>query len=640
MKRTLFFLTVLSVFLFATPLFTTAKQVDAPSSIMDQGSTRTCLHVAEKGGYKNINSPANGKEKLILNATLNLDGKCISSSSCEIWLHNSENTNIEDNEKMLKKCDAGATNNFCNNTEKIEEEIQSEVNKDPKWTQITNFTILSSKPGQTNITLNGVEEAVLGEATGDTVPPGDVNIQVSDEYAAHVDWSYYAVGDGQVLPTETGAGGATPIEEQNPSQQLGSFNEPVPTIDINQEGLKEDCVTFYWDPYGRVFDSQSLEPMSGVKVTLLDDQGQPAIIDGPFKNYDFTKLDNGIYNILVSKEADYQLMVDSPLSHLFTSAVNLHPNFSNIYSNIYLPGDIFHEAPIPINPTKDFDYSKYLHDIPLVSKGEPYFVPEEDVFVLKSTVMSADMGSFVNFKGRVTFPKAKVCLVGKESKKVFGNCVNADKYGNFLININKNKSPQEYLYIIAEKIKLTEPVIKSNNIDISKINFGDENLTGYEPILNYVEGYAYDETGQPIPNAKITVKLKDGNENFYTTTADTTGYFTIYGKNLPFPEYYFEVNDNKGSTPRVLTTSDFVKTNKSFLVNQSLNLMNSTKNNQPIINPATGELNQIVRTSNKPLKSTKIVPNLNFLITGIIIILLLIAIVIITVYISKRRVDK
>ena len=641
MKKMFFSFLFVLTFLFISPLLISALQTDDPSSIMDQGSTRTCLHVKSAGQISQPN-----KNKMLAYATLNLDGQCISSTSCEIWLHNSGNSNIETNEAMLKKCKNGGTQNFCNKTDEIEEEIQSDINIDPKWTQITNFTILSSKPGHTSIALGNGEEAVLGVETSatqgsdGTVPPGEVDISVTDKYAAHVDWSYYAVGDGQMLSTEMGAGGAIPIDDQNKTPQIGSFDDPVPTIDINQEGLKEDCVTFYWDPYGRVFDSPSLEPMSGIKVTLLDDVGLPAVIDGPFKNNDITKLDNGVYNILVSKEADYQLAVDAPTTHLFTREVNIHPNYSGIYSNIYLPGDIFHEAPIPVDAPKDFDYLKYQHDIPLVSKGDPYFMPEEDVFVLKSTVMSADMGGFINFKGRVTFPKAKICLVGKESKRIFGNCVNADKYGNFAINIDKNKSPQEYLYIITEKVNLTQPILKSNSIDLSNVNFEDENLTGYEPILNYVEGFAYSEEGQPVPSAKVTVKLKDGDKSFYTTTADATGYFTIYGKNLPFPEYYFEVDDNKGSPPVVLTTSEFVKINKSFLVNQSLNLMNSTKNNQPIINPATGELNQIVRTNNKPLKSAKIVPNLNFLITGVIIILLLVALVAIVVYISKRRVDK
>jgi len=576
------------LFLFIFPeLNGAATKINNINSIMHQGSTRTCLQGKATGP---LNQP--NKTKMIAYATLNLTGQCISSNTCQIWLYNSANTNIEVNEKMLKKCKNGATNNFCNKTEEIQQEIEYDVNIKPGWVRIMDFVMLSSKSGETNIALGDNSQAILGVETG-TVANGKVNIQVSGKYAAHVEWSYYAIGEGITTPTNLGAGAGTPVEGQSNTQQIGSFNNPVPTINLSQKGLEEDCITFYWDPYGRVFDSQSLEPMSGVRVNLLDSLGKPAVIDGPLNNYSITKIDNGIFNILVSKEDDYQMSVDPPLTHLFTRDTKLHPNFSGIYSDIYLPGDIFHEVPIPANPPKDFDYSKYHHDIPLVAKDSPYIMPVEDVYAIKSSIISTDMGSFVNFKGRVTFPKAKICLVGKESKKVYGDCVNADKYGNFTINIDKNKTAQEYLHIIAEKVDLTRPIIKSNNIDISKVNFSDENLTGYEPILNYVEGYAYDDAGKPIPKANIVVKIMNNDTIFYTTTADDTGFFSIYGKNLPFPEYYLEINGNP------VTTSKFVEMNRSYLDNERLNLMSSTKNNQPIINPTTGQLNQIDKNINK-----------------------------------------
>jgi hypothetical protein len=337
------------------------------------------------------------------------------------------------------------------------------------------------------------------------------------------------------------------------------------------------------------------------------------------------------------------MSVVSPLTHSFTRNVAFNSNYSTIYSDIYLPGDIFHEVPIPANPPKDFDFSKYHHDIPLVAKGAPYIMPVEDVFVIKSSVLSTDMGSFVNFKGRVTFPRAKVCLVGKETKKVYGNCVNGDKYGNFTINIDKNKIAQEYLYIIAEKVDLTKPIIKSNTIDISKINFQDENLTGYEPILNYVEGYAYDDLGKPMPKARITVKLIDSDTVFYTTTADDTGFFTIYGKNLPFPEYYFEISDGKGGIPKVVTTSKFVEMNKSYLESEKLDLINSTKNNQPIINPATGKLNEIEKNVNKTNSKEAISNTIKNIINSkfIFVLLILVLLIPITVgmilYIKKNK---
>ncbi len=621
-----FFSAVLLLFF---PLFfisrpVTAAKITDISSIMSQGSTRTCLH----GEADSKTQPR--KDKLVMVVILNLSGKCISSTGCTIWLHNTENGNIEDTNNQIKTCKGpdASKHKYCDDPSKLDKKLAKEVEVKAGWQQITDFKMMNSSGLLSDPVTPGV------------VPGGDVSIQIYNQYAAHVKWSYYAIGDGQVLPQEMGAGAGTPVSEQNASQQLGTVNNVGPTINLTQEGLQEDCITFFWDPFGRVFDSQSLEPMSGIEVTLLDSVGKPAVIDGPYNNYDITKLDNGIYNILVSKEDDYQMSVDAPETHLFTRNIKLNPNYSIIYSDIYLPGDIFHEVPIPQSPPKDFDFSKYHHDIPLVAKKTPYSVPEKEVYIIKSTVVSADMGNFVNFKGGVTFPRAKVCLIGKETKKVYGNCVNADKYGNFTINIDKNKVAQEYLYIVAEKVKLTLPIIKSNNIDISKINFQDENLTGYEPILNYVEGYAYDDSGKPMPKAKITVKLIDSDTVFYSTTADDTGFFTIYGKNLPFPEYYFEISDGKGGVPKVVTTSKFVEMNKPYLESEKLNLMSSTKNNQPIINPATGELNEIeknVKTNSKEGISNTIknIINSKFILVFLILVLLISVTIGMALYIKK-----
>lgn len=572
MRKLIIFLLPFFLYLFLLPILITAQRGGDPNadltSIMSQGSVRSCLKRAPGG---NESHPAAGG-KMILTATLNLTGTCGSATGCEIWLHNTENDDIAVNEKILKNCKNGSTASYCDDTTHEEEELAKQVNVRPGWSQVTDFTVL----GGGSTISPGV------------VAPGVVNISVSDRYAGHVSYSYYAIGDANaVAPTgNLGAGGGTVAVQQNNTQQLGTLDQsavtPVPVV----EGNSNNCVTLYWDPFGRVFDASSLEPMSGVDVTLLDNLGNPAVVDGPYANFDTTKVDNGVYNILVSKEADYQLRVDPPKTHLFTRNVNLQSNYSLVYSDIYLPGDIFHEAPMPETVPDNFDYSSYHHDIPLMPIGEPYRVDPFDVFVIKSSVRASDMGQFVNYSGKDTFPRAKVCLVGEENNDVIGDCVFAEKYGNFRLNVEKNKIPQEKLFLIAEKTDLTQPLIKSNNIDLSKVDFNNKDLLTFEPILNYIEGYVHDDNGQILPKATVTVKLKEGDLPFYSTQADDSGFFTIYGKNLPFAEYYLDVNG------KIMTTSEFVKANRSYLNSEKLNLITSTRNDQPIINPATGQLNQ------------------------------------------------
>ena len=110
---------------------------------------------------------------------------------------------------------------------------------------------------------------------------------------------------------------------------------------------------------------------------------------------------------------------------------------------------------------------------------------------------------------------------------------------------------------------------------------------------------------------------------------ELAGFFTIYGKNLPFPEYYFEISSNEGGQPKIMTTSEFVKVNKSYLDNEDLDLINSTKNNQPIINPTTGQLNKIdknisnINQKGSPSNAIKNIINSKF-----VLILLMLALLI------------
>lgn len=131
------------------------------------------------------------------------------------------------------------------------------------------------------------------------------------------------------------------------------------------------------------------------------------------------------------------------------------------------------------------------------------------------------------------------------------------------------------------------------------------NKVGFNPILSYIEGYAYNSKGEIIPNAQILVKLKNGNQLFYKTTADENGFFNIYANHLPFLEYYLEIIDPKTKESFSQTTVDFVKLNKNYLDKQKLDLIKSTKDNKPIINPETKERN-IVFNQNSSFVPTSV----------------------------------
>lgn len=150
----------------------------------------------------------------------------------------------------------------------------------------------------------------------------------------------------------------------------------------------------------------------------------------------------------------------------------------------------------------------------------------------------------------------------------------------------------EFLEVSVRKVDL-------NNINNNYPQESRVKGIGYEPLFSYIEGDAYDEKGNKLTNAKVNVRLASNDKIFYETTTDDSGLFIVYKKDLPFVEYYLEFVDSKSQKTIKKTTSDFVSDNQSFLNNEKINLVLGAKDNSPVINSATGQLNRIEKnTSN------------------------------------------
>lgn len=618
MQKRLFVLFMI-VFLLYFPFAVGAQNEEGGlASMASQNSMRSCLKRVAGG-----TDPHPRAGKMVLNGTLQLAGNCLSETGCEIHKVNPSNTNIgitQDDEKRF--CEGGSKPD----TEKCQhakDELARQADTDPFNGPINDFTINNGADGGTSPQGNKM------------VAFGPVDISVTDRFVGEVPYSYYAVGEPNVIALTQPAGdGSTNVAGDDKTQILGTFGLDTIVADPTEETEENNCVTLFWDPFGRVFDAVSLDPIPYVDVVLIDYKtGKPAAIAPPSPNWDYTKINNGIYNIMTDREGDYQLQVTPPPTHLFTRKINLPASYSTVYSEIYLPGDVFHEVPMPAVVPKGFDYSKYHHDIPVVPLNKPYIANPEDVYVVQSSVRSSDMGSFINYSGRATFPKAKVCLVGATSKKIYGACVNAEQYGNFRMNIKKDDVPTEKLFMIAQRVDLTKPLDTSNILDLSRVDFTNPKLASIEPTLHFVEGYAYDNKGQIIPNAKISIRLKDGGRVFSWKKADAKGYFKIESKMLPFLEYYLEFTSPSLSTPLIQSTSEFVKLNNKYYenINSGSGAAKSSKaNNQSTdtFNPDTPGSN--VPTSTNRLSLTKL------LVTGLIVLFLVVVLVAIFIYIKKR----
>lgn len=463
----------------------------------------------------------------------------------------------------------------------------------------------------------------------------DIAIQESD-MPTHKIYFYYGRGvpDATPLPTaELGMGGVTGTAN---TQQVGTFNTFSFSEGKIPEGTQQNCAFIAWDPYGRVFDSVSLEPIPDIKVIMIDDKTKKPAVQRFEKNYDITKAD-GLFNILVENEGMYQLTLDSLISHKFVSEPKLNPNYLKIYYDIYHPGDVFEEK----------RGIATHHDIPLQPLGNPYIAPAVEVMKMEQSI---NMGTSVLYKGRISHPYAKVCLVGESTGKEIGCVDNADRFGVYQIMLRNSTVPQdEKLIPVGYKVNYNSLFQKEKSqqtVRIESLSDSQDKSSDfiYEPLLTHIEGYVYDRQGKILPNARVDVILEMNNKIVYTTYSDSSGFLTIYSKNLPIFDYFLQIIPSGSGKPIHYTTSEFVKANKSYLETEKINLMTGSKNNQSIIDPLTNKLNPNINKDQSavenPDRSNKNQSGINMsskiFIIVFIIFVLMIAVVSLVFYLKKN----
>jgi hypothetical protein len=115
------------------------------------------------------------------------------------------------------------------------------------------------------------------------------------------------------------------------TQQQGTW---VPTVE------NTNCVMISWDPYGTVFDSQTLRPIKNAEVTLLMKRSNGAFtkveakeVLGNFRNPYITGED-GAYNFNVAS-GEYKLVVKADGYVFPYVSSELNPDASKRYENIY-----------------------------------------------------------------------------------------------------------------------------------------------------------------------------------------------------------------------------------------------------------------------------------------------------------------
>jgi len=349
----------------------------------------------------------------------------------------------------------------------------------------------------------------------------------------------------------TGTGSS--LVEEEKTQQQGTFDFDLPTN-------ASDCEIISWDPYGKVFDGQTLEPVQNAQIELLKKR-----TDGKFSKVTANDLPSksitnpystpleGTFSFVVP-DGTYRLTA-SKSDYSFPNIIKINPNFKYIYSDIYRGEDIVQKGKIqhrdiPLDPT-----------LLKMSSSPAQFIQK---------FISKRKDGTVMVDGSVTHPFAYIkayCGKGNGDPTTLISSSQADKDGNFKNIVDQKKCPVGEMFnvLVVEKADLSSyPFVAQKQSEIAK-------TYKVNPMLSYLEGYAYNEKGNKIPKAIAGIYLLGGLKPYYQTEADENGYFKIDSQHLPLWQYTIKYTDATGQTNQI-TTADFIVSNKQLIDSNKINL--------------------------------------------------------------------
>lgn len=390
------------------------------------------------------------------------------------------------------------------------------------------------------------------------------------------------------------------------------------------EDAAKNCAAIRWDPYGRVFDSVTLEPVANTQVTLL------GLTGGAYERVSLFGLPNpattdvgGAFSFVVP-DGIYRLAVSVPeYTFPFTySSTNPHPNYTLIYS------DLYYVDPVPTGTTSVtgqniIQQGTVQHrDIPL--DPNPYSVSHAlSIKAYSHDLLKATNETLLEITFSHPFAKmdvyGQIPLIDQTGKPVTDKSgaimysrgaliktVHADKNGFVTTTIQnttllKNETcceivgtkvdlktyrPSAQLNVIQ---KIISTIQKLTQNDVQAVETGKTLQMNLNPIFNNIEGYAYDLNGKVIPSAVVGIYILSAKAPYYETKADEKGYYKIGSENLPFMEYRIKYSLPSGQSIDIPTVQ-FLAQNTNVIAekNINLNVYKNQKGEVMVVKPSLG----------------------------------------------------
>lgn len=356
----------------------------------------------------------------------------------------------------------------------------------------------------------------------------------------------------------------------------------------------DNCTIIKWDPYGRVFDTVSLEPISGTSVTLYNVANgiETMYVDqqNTVKNPSNPTHEDGWYSFVVP--TGFYKVKPSLSTHTFAS-----PDFgktlkTNKYTDLNY-GETFEEKP----------GGAHL-DIPMTPKNPAnVFVGPVKNFWDAYPGTTKDIAQIIT--GKLSHPLTKVSVFGirADGKKTDVLAMTEpDKDGIYRLEIPVAKLQNDVVTkydVVVEKIDpatlksqakngLMDRVVTMIGSMVKAVSAQQQSYTISVPVVpRYVEGYAYDGAGKTIANAQVGVYPTGFTTPYSTTSTDSTGYFKMTSEYLPGQPYYLKFTSATGAVT-VQQPAQYIAKNEQLIVQKKVNpyeYKDASGNTKPPVSP-------------------------------------------------------
>jgi hypothetical protein len=355
------------------------------------------------------------------------------------------------------------------------------------------------------------------------------------------------------------------LDAEKTALKLSTFFPPV--------GGASNCVSVHWDPYGIVFDTVSLEPIPGIEVSLYKNAVAPGNIVpvGPGVSQNPYKVGaNGMFNFIVP-DGNYYLVPNVPSTYTYpASAAELSKltTSQTYYSDFYTGGVIVQQGAIEHRdiPLVPKDPTNPSNTAPVVEADLTQYCVGEKCYQMVYGTCSHPGCIVKAYSGGKYIPNTEVTVgTNRQFEMTIDNSL-IDQTKP--IEIRGEKKP----VVTATPTPTSSAIIRATDYLLSLVSKNAEAATNTSsntitlaPIPTYLEGYAYDEKIQAVPNATVLLVIPSmENRIVAKVKADQNGYIYIPASIVPPTSFELVIADKNGTVLNSVSTSTFIEQNKPY----------------------------------------------------------------------------